>query len=279
MTRRPQLMRAKRLLFKSSFLFGLLFFVSGCAVRGSTISKESVVDLSPSPSMKAKKIYPLEQIHRWSMQPYAQFGKFYTPQVVPIGEKFEGLSSWYGPDFHGNKTSSGEVYDMHDLTAAHKTLPMNTIVKVRDKKSQKEVVVRINDRGPFVGERIIDLSFEAGKKIGLDKVGIMAVELEVLGYDEFISALLTKEASVLKEEKENKNFFVQIGSFKNERSAQKIRENAVLRYQNKDIKIKSAKIQEDIVYKVFVAGFKDETQAREFIRENGIDGAFVAIEN
>ena len=90
----------------------------------------------------------------------------------------EGVASWYGPTFHGNHTANGEVYNMNSLTAAHPTLPFDTQVRVTNKENHKQVVVRINDRGPFVDGRIIDLSKEAAKRIGMVGPGTTQVRLE-----------------------------------------------------------------------------------------------------
>jgi rare lipoprotein A len=89
-----------------------------------------------------------------------------------------GKASYYGEDFHGKKTASGEVFNMWDYTCAHKTLPFNTKLKVTNLKNKKTVIVRVNDRGPFVRGRIIDLSFAAAKKIGMIKDGIIKVKIE-----------------------------------------------------------------------------------------------------
>ena len=91
-----------------------------------------------------------------------------------------GVASYYSDEFHGRKTSNGETFDMHDLTAAHRTLPFNTKVKVTNLENSKSVVVRINDRGPFKDDRVIDLSFEAAKQIGLIANGTASVRLEIL---------------------------------------------------------------------------------------------------
>jgi rare lipoprotein A len=113
---------------------------------------------------------------------YTIKGKTYSPlkQVRP-GFFQDGVASWYGPGFHGKKTASGEVYDMHGMTAAHSILPLNTIVKVANLKNGQEVVVRVNDRGPFIGDRVIDLSFEAARKLGIVAPGTMPVRVSVLG--------------------------------------------------------------------------------------------------
>jgi len=92
----------------------------------------------------------------------------------------EGIASWYGPGFHGRQTSSGEIYDMYGISAAHKTLPFGTIVKVVDLETDKSVIVAINDRGPFIEGRIIDLSKGAAEKLGIVNKGITQVGLRIL---------------------------------------------------------------------------------------------------
>ncbi len=102
-----------------------------------------------------------------------------APAPVPA-DSLVGYASWYGEPHHGRPTASGEVYDMHRMTAAHRTLPLGTMVKVINLENQREVVVKINDRGPFVAGRIIDLSFEAARRLGLHIKGLGLVRLEVL---------------------------------------------------------------------------------------------------
>jgi len=91
-----------------------------------------------------------------------------------------GIASWYGPGFHGNRTANGEVYDMDGISAAHKTLPFGTIVRVVDLETRRSIVVRINDRGPFVEGRIIDLSKGAAEKLGMVDRGIIPVGLRIV---------------------------------------------------------------------------------------------------
>ncbi len=102
------------------------------------------------------------------------------PRPLP-GERERGLASWYGPGFQGRPTASGEIYDMHELTAAHRTLPFDTRVEVRNRHNGKSVTVRINDRGPFVRGRVIDLSYAAAQSIDLVGPGVAPVEIRVLG--------------------------------------------------------------------------------------------------
>ncbi len=129
------------------------------------------------------KINNSPEMHRATMKPYSVFGIKYYPEIAKIGDKFDGIASWYGPDFHAKKTSNGEIYNMYDMTAAHKTLPMNTVVKVDNLENGKSTVVRINDRGPFVSGRIIDLSNKAANAISMIGVGTAKVRVTVLGYN------------------------------------------------------------------------------------------------
>jgi rare lipoprotein A len=119
-----------------------------------------------------------EAYHRFANRPYTVLGETYVPVVNQEPMKQRGLASWYGRKFHGQKTSSGETYDMFAMTAAHKTLPIPSYAKVTNLANGKSVVVRINDRGPFHSGRIIDLSYAAAKRIGILARGSARVEVE-----------------------------------------------------------------------------------------------------
>lgn len=111
---------------------------------------------------------------------YEVFGKRYYILATAEGYKERGVASWYGPDFHARPTSSGEPYDMYGMTAAHKTLPIPAYARVTNLSNGRSVVVRINDRGPFVANRIIDLSYTAAQKLDMTRAGTAFVEVEVL---------------------------------------------------------------------------------------------------
>ncbi len=119
-----------------------------------------------------------EPYHRWANRPYTVFGRTYAPVVNDDPMKERGLASWYGRKFHGQKTSSGEIYDMFAMTAAHKTLPIPSYARVTSLKSGNSVVVRVNDRGPFHDGRVIDLSYAAAAKLGIAGPGSGPVEVE-----------------------------------------------------------------------------------------------------
>ncbi|GGF56018.1 septal ring lytic transglycosylase RlpA family protein [Alteromonas lipolytica] len=116
--------------------------------------------------------------------PYEVFGESYTPLLSGKGYTAEGFASWYGQKFHGHITSNGEVYDMFGMTAAHKTLPLPSYVKVTNLDNKRAAIVRVNDRGPFHSERIIDLSYAAAKKLGFHQHGTTRVKLEVIHVDQ-----------------------------------------------------------------------------------------------
>lgn len=104
---------------------------------------------------------------------------------LDIGMKERGIASWYGKDFHGWVTASGEPYDMHTFTAAHRTLPLGTVARITNVVNGNHVMIRINDRGPYVNGRILDLSYAAAKALGMVQNGVSAIQLEVVGQDTF----------------------------------------------------------------------------------------------
>ena len=106
------------------------------------------------------------------------------PPEVPLGYVEEGVASWYGPGFHGRRTASGEVFDMYAYTAAHRTLPFGSVVRVTRLDTGARVTVRINDRGPFKKNRILDLSYAAARELDLVRTGTARVRIEVVGFEE-----------------------------------------------------------------------------------------------
>ncbi len=119
--------------------------------------------------------------HKKTGKPYRIAGRMYYPLQSAAGYNETGTASWYGRDFHGKLTANGERYDMHALSAAHKTLPLPTLVRVTNLENGRSVVVRVNDRGPFVKNRLIDLSFAAANALGYTKQGTARVRVQTLG--------------------------------------------------------------------------------------------------
>ena len=119
-----------------------------------------------------------EPLHKFANNPYTVLGKSYIPDKSASPYQERGIASWYGKKFHGQRTSSGERYDMYGMTAAHPTLPIPSYARVTNTKTGKSVVVRINDRGPFHANRVIDMSYAAAKKLGFVQAGSCLVEVE-----------------------------------------------------------------------------------------------------
>jgi rare lipoprotein A len=124
-----------------------------------------------------------EPLHRYANRPYNALGKTYTPLETPGSYKEQGIASWYGKKFHGQRTSIGEVYDMYGMTAAHPTLPIPSYARITNAVTKKSVIVRVNDRGPFLHDRIIDLSYTAAYKLGLANSGSAEVLVESIAVD------------------------------------------------------------------------------------------------
>jgi len=219
--------------------------------------------------------------HKSTMRSYNVRGKRYHPTYVEVGQVQKGISSWYGPNFHGKHTSNGEVYNMHARTAAHKTWPMDTMVQVKNLQNGKSTVVRINDRGPFVRGRIIDCSYKAGKEIGLDRMGIAKVSVKVLGF-----AGKVQSAATIAERKRTKtqtrirlsNFGVQVGAFKRYAGAQVYKRKHASLYPGYKTVIKKFSDVDgsgDPLYRVWLMGFGSEDEARDFKNNNDLEGAFI----
>jgi len=244
--------------------FFFLFFI-GCSSK-----------VSYAPPKKTYKKAPLlnrERVHRATLKPYTIKGVTYYPTIVEVGSRFQGVASWYGKDFHGKLTSSGEVYNMYDLTAAHKTLPMHTIVKVTNLRNGKSVVVRINDRGPFVKNRIIDLSYTAAKRLGMVESGTAPVELEVLGFDKTIQKLIIKNRSNKKVVLSS--FAIQIGSFQSYERALQVKKKNTLVNRRYKTTIKEVRAKGKKFYRVWLVGFQSEQEAKDFLALGRYPGAFV----
>ena len=130
------------------------------------------------PAQVADAVPRAEPLHKFANRPYRAMGREYVPMTSLQPFRQRGVASWYGKRYHGQKTSSGEVYDMYAMSAAHPTLPIPSYARVTNLANGKSVVVRINDRGPFLHGRVIDLSYAAAHKLGYIGAGQAQVEVE-----------------------------------------------------------------------------------------------------
>lgn len=258
-----------RVFLFASLLLGAAAF-SGCTtVLTSTPPPRTVYP--PRPAAKAGTI-PATQ------RPYQIDGKTYYPLPSAEGYTETGIASWYGNPFHGHKTSNGEVYNMYDWTAAHKTLPMNTRLLVENLDNGRSTTVRINDRGPFVGDRIIDLSYNVARDLGVMKKGTAHVRITALGEAETVRLADNKTAArfLPHEDFQKGDFYVQIGAFTVQNNADRLkdtmnrggREAETVRYDRGD----------QVFYRVQVKAGSTLTAARQMeqtMAGSGFPKAFV----
>ncbi len=197
--------------FRSFTTAVLLLALAGC-------SSTSVQDGPPSESVDVSAIpdavpspiqVPLKNT------PYTLGGINYQPMASANGYSENGQASWYGTKFHGKQTANGEVYDMFKMTAAHKTLPLPSYVKVTNLENGQSVVVRVNDRGPFHGDRLIDLSYVAAKKLGFEGSGLANVAIEGIDPESFSRSPA--------HERDGDLLYLQLAALKNYHNAQLLR--------------------------------------------------------
>lgn len=175
-------MSKSKLFLQSLTLFSLVLS-AGC----SSSSPNGYYENDGPPGLFQKKILPwggsevklkVEQPNKWANRPYTVMGKRYYPVTGDKAMNQVGTASWYGKQFHGKKTAIGEIYDMHAMTAAHPTMELPSFAKVTNLENGRSVIVRVNDRGPFLHGRIIDLSYAAAVKLGYQKQGTARVRVE-----------------------------------------------------------------------------------------------------
>jgi len=203
-------------------------------------------------------------------RPYTVMGKHYEPMQSHVGFVQTGVASWYGKDFHGKKTSNGETYDMNAMTAAHKTLPLGVFIKVRNTENGQETVVRVNDRGPFVKGRILDLSYAAAIKLGVDVKGTAPVRIEALGYQ-----IPGAENYNAPDNYDTGSYTVQIGSFKEYSNAQRLSDSMKRMFGFSEIH--ETDVNGETFYRVYAGKYSSmraaETAEKDF-SEHGYPGSF-----
>lgn len=206
--------------------------VLAAALLGACATRP-VVDSAPPrgsaipPDLPNDPVPRAEPLSRYGNGPiYEVYGQPYEVMRSSHGYSERGVASWYGSKFHGRPTSSQEPYDMHQLTAAHKTLPLPTYVEVRNLRNNKTVVVRVNDRGPFVDNRIIDLSFAAARRLDMIRDGTSLVEVRAISFDKppppvpdsIVAAAVAEADSGGSVENQ---VFLQVGAFGERRNAER----------------------------------------------------------
>jgi len=222
-------------------------------------------------------------------KPYKVMGQWYYPLASAANYDETGVASWYGKKFHGKATANGERYDMHTMSAAHKTLPMPTMVRVTNLDNGRSVVVRVNDRGPFVKSRIIDLSYAAARSLGYDKKGTAHVRVQTL--DGNTSTARNRPPVVPKSTQHVSNnsvayspvsiqdgrIYVQLGAFSARSNANQLRQELVDSFPSIRIHHKS---QPDL-YRVRIGPFNKVSETESIIislQKQGYNNTVVVIE-
>ncbi len=199
----------------------LLIWLAGCATTPSDANKDGAPRNPPGDLAKLPDPVPRSEPRSkyGNKSPYEVFGKKYYVMPNPAGYSESGRASWYGSKFHGRLTSSGEPYDMYRLTAAHRSLPIPCYVRVTNLDNHKSAIVRVNDRGPFHSERLIDLSYAGAVKLGFANQGTARVRIEVVdGTDQLPYVVAARPPSAA-----SPQLFLQAGAFSNAAGAERLR--------------------------------------------------------
>ncbi|MBA4391952.1 MAG: septal ring lytic transglycosylase RlpA family lipoprotein [Desulfobacca sp.] len=210
-----------------------IFILSGCS---KPVVRTPVDNAIPPPQtvIKSPSVIPKKSDRK--ERPYSVNGKWYFPVSSVVEYREKGICSWYGSDFHGKQTSSGEIYNMFGYTAAHRILPFNTQIRVKNPANDRVILVRINDRGPFLKDRILDLSFTGAKELGLIGPGTALIEVEALGILEEVEENGQKSTRLVQQiDFQQGDFSVQIGAFKDRQNALRLQEKLQSEYPQAEV--------------------------------------------
>jgi rare lipoprotein A len=204
-----------------------------------------------------------EKIVPGNRTPYNVLGKSYEVMPTSLGYLEIGIASWYGKKFHGRLTSNGETYDMYSLSAAHKALPLPSMVRVTNLDNGKKTILRVNDRGPFHDDRIIDLSYKAAMELGFANKGTAPVVVEAID-DQNYPELVHNHGEDLAT---NSSYFLQIGAFSRVQGAetlmQQIQDLMVIQTQKFPVRILQSELTSGILYKVWIGPIDTESEEEE----------------
>lgn len=274
------------------YLFIVLLFclaISACQTTSrytrSTDSAPDFVYSEPDMTDAQPRYEPYRELNH---RPYTVLGKRYYPARTGKGYVTTGVASWYGQKFHGHLTSNGETYDMFAMTAAHKTLPLPSFVKVTNLDNGKTAIVRVNDRGPFHDNRVIDLSYAAAKKLGYHSKGTAPVKLEVIYVDESQQVTVGNNPTVswerfmgiepepVPEMPAENGIFIQVAALSDLERAQSISNVLSTLYQ-----VPAELPQENNIYKLRLGPLTDKFKAKmllDDLKKNGYPSAYTVTE-
>lgn len=271
-----------------------LFMLSACS---SNISynplpnmRVSVPISIPYPGKYGKAKLPRGGGHKKTGKPYRVSGRTYYPLPSATGYDRTGIASWYGRKFHGRKTANGERYDMYALSAAHTVLPLPTLVRVTNLENGRQVVVRVNDRGPYVKGRLIDLSYAAALQLGYAKKGTARVRVQTLegASSPVILAQSQRPSPAVKPVTTAKpnhpnsrlgGMYVQLGAFLSQANARRLKNSLISKYPDTHIRTYNHSTQ--TLHRVRIGPYSDPQKIEQAVlalRSNGFENVIVIIQ-
>jgi rare lipoprotein A len=253
-------------------VLALTVLAAGCSTTrpGGYFEDDGPHARAPDVSRVPDAVPRNEPPSRGGNRPYSVFGVSYTPLKSAGGYRERGVASWYGRKFHGRQTSNGETYDMYAMTAAHKTLPLPSYARVRNLNNGKSVIVRVNDRGPFLHNRLIDLSYAAADRLGILGTGTGVVEVEGLSGSEPATTVATRERTTggliaTAHADTVPRLYLQAGAFANRDNAEALR-NRLAQADIKPVHIAPAQVDGTALFRVRV-GPLDSVEASDRLVE------------
>ena len=250
------------LFIKTVFIIGFTLLIGACGVTSERddgppqegVDISSVLDAVPKNEPRSRYGNP---------DSYVVMGKQYHVMLDSRGFVQKGIASWYGKKFHGRRTSSGETYNMYAMTAAHKTLPLPTYVQVTNIGNGRSVILKVNDRGPFHENRIIDLSYTAAAKLDILKNGTSLVEVQAIDATRFAQEGMPVRP-VTTTVSNSSGFYIQVGSFGKLPNAEQLRTRLGILGENL-VKISQVVVEGETVYRVRIGPLTDIDMADSIV--------------
>jgi rare lipoprotein A len=230
-----------------------VFLMVGCAGKKEKAEQQDGPSSRKIEAADVRDAVPVDEprARYGNHSPYSVLGKTYTVLPTSKGYHERGIASWYGSKFHGRRTSSGEPYDMHLATAAHKSLPLPTYAEVTNLDNGRKMIVKINDRGPFHDDRIIDLSYAAAIKLGVDQTGTARVDVRAIDVN------ISKPSAV----KVADGTFLQVGAFSKRKTAENLA-GKMMAEQLKPVSVQKSRG----LYKVWIGPYASDSEIEASIR-------------
>ncbi|HCT99441.1 MAG TPA: septal ring lytic transglycosylase RlpA family lipoprotein [Methylococcaceae bacterium] len=216
--------------------------LASCTNATSVNVSTSTIDNAVFPTPHTSEASPLISTHSSQSQIALETAVVTKKNTHALTTKLRGrhgVASWYGAEFHGKKTATGELFDMYAMTAAHNTLPIPSYAQITNIANHRTVIVRVNDRGPFYDHRILDLSYSAAKQLGMASTGTSEVMIQTI----------EPEQALLQLQKQNQPVYLQVGSFNDKKRAQAL-QKSISKHELPDVKIAASSHKGATLYKV-----------------------------